>query len=171
MDPKIFDEALKDYFDNKQEQAARKLYSFIESTPPTDENYAWAQYFLARCLIDLGLRHAGAVYLAKVARERSNPHVLPKALEALKVLTEVPHDEVLIDEQVFGCARPGLPARQTSATTPTTSRGWWTCGWATSAGPRPTSRSWTTRASEASRAKFALLVTRLRNAKERRRRR
>src|SRR5262249_22861891 len=87
VDPKIFQEALKDYFDNKQEQAARKLYAFIESTPPTDENYAWAQYFLARCLIDLNLRHAGAVYLAKVAHERSNPQVLPKTLEALKVLT------------------------------------------------------------------------------------
>ncbi|HEY1906095.1 MAG TPA: hypothetical protein VGG91_08640, partial [Myxococcaceae bacterium] len=102
VDPKIFDEALKDYFDNKQEQAARKLYAFIESTPPTDENYSWAQYFLARCLIDLSLRHAGAVYLAKVAHERSNPQVLPKTLEALKVLTQVPHDEVLIDEQIFG---------------------------------------------------------------------
>ena len=84
-------------------QAARKLYAFIESTPPTDENFAWAQYFLARCLIDLNLRHAGAVYLAKVAHERSNPQVLPKTLEALQgALTLVPHDEVLVDEQIFG---------------------------------------------------------------------
>jgi len=102
VDPKTFEDALKDYFDGKQEQAARKLYAFIESTPPTDENFAWAQYFLARCFIDLNLRHAGAVYLAKVAHERSNPQVLPKTLEALKVLTLVPHDEVLIDEQIFG---------------------------------------------------------------------
>ena len=42
------------------------------------------------------------MYLAKVAHERSNPQVLPKTLEALKVLTQVPHDEVLIDEQIFG---------------------------------------------------------------------
>ena len=51
---------------------------------------------------DARLRHGGAVYLAKVAHERSNPQVLPKTLEALKVLTQVPHDEVLIDEQIFG---------------------------------------------------------------------
>jgi hypothetical protein len=98
----LFDEALQDYFSDHKESAARKLYAFIEGTPPTDENHPWAQYFLARCFIDLGLRHAGAVYLARVARERSNPQVLPRTLEALRTLILVPHDEVLIDEQVFG---------------------------------------------------------------------
>jgi hypothetical protein len=98
----LFDEALQDYFGDHKEAAARKLYAFIEGTPPTDENHPWAQYFLARCYIDLGLRHAGAVYLARVARERSNPQVLPRTLEALRTLILVPHDEVLIDEQVFG---------------------------------------------------------------------
>jgi hypothetical protein len=97
-----FDEALQDYFSDHKEAAARKLYAFVEGTPPTDENHPWAQYFLARCFIDLGLRHAGAVYLARVARERSNPQVLPRTLEALRTLILVPHDEVLIDEQVFG---------------------------------------------------------------------
>ena len=47
------------------------------------ENYAWAQYFLARSLIDLGLTHAGASYLARIARERTNPNVLPRALESI----------------------------------------------------------------------------------------
>ncbi|MGO9831054.1 MAG: hypothetical protein ACLPJH_13025 [Myxococcaceae bacterium] len=101
-DQALFDEALQDYFADHKEAAARKLYAFIEGTPPTDENHPWAQYFLARCFIDLGLRHAGAVYLARVARERSNPQVLPRTLEALRTLILVPHDEVLIDEQVFG---------------------------------------------------------------------
>src|SRR5208283_727200 len=101
-DQALFDDALQDYFGDKKESAARKLFAFIEGTPPTDENHPWAQYFLARCFIDLGLRHAGAVYLARVARERSNPQVLPRTLEALRTLILVPHDEVLIDEQVFG---------------------------------------------------------------------
>ncbi|MGO8971448.1 MAG: hypothetical protein ACLQDQ_17975 [Myxococcaceae bacterium] len=101
-DQALFDDALQDYFADRKEAAARKLFAFIEGTPPTDENHPWAQYFLARCFIDLGLRHAGAVYLAKVARERSNPQVLPRTLEALRTLILVPHDEVLIDEQVFG---------------------------------------------------------------------
>jgi hypothetical protein len=101
-DQKTFDEALSDYFGDKKESAARKLFAYIEGTPPTEENRPWAQYFLARCFIDLGLRHAGAIYLARVARERSNPQVLPRTLEALRTLILVPHDEVLIDEQVFG---------------------------------------------------------------------
>jgi hypothetical protein len=98
----LFDDALQEYFNDHKEAAARKLFAFIEGTPPTDENRPWAQYFLGRCFIDLGLRHAGAVYLARVARERSNPQVLPRTLEALRTLILVPHDEVLIDEQVFG---------------------------------------------------------------------
>jgi hypothetical protein len=101
-DPKQFDEALKAYFDGNREDAARKLFAYVEGSPSTDENHAWAEYFLARSFVDLGLRQAGASYLAKVARERSNPLVLPRALEALHRLTDVPHDEFLVDQQVFG---------------------------------------------------------------------
>src|SRR3954451_2337675 len=43
-DPKLFDEALNDYFSNNPKKAAGKLYTYLESTSPTDENYAWAQY-------------------------------------------------------------------------------------------------------------------------------
>jgi hypothetical protein len=165
VDPKIFDEALKDYFDNKQEQAARKLYAFIESTPPTDENFSWAQYFLARCLIDLSLRHAGAVYLAKVAHERSNPQVLPKTLEALKVLTQVPHDEVLIDEQIFGSLDLGfLPDSVSDYANYQQGLVDLRVGnerWAKTHFVKLDEEG-----VEASRAKFALLVTRLRNAKQ-----
>ena len=162
--PKIFDEALKDYFDNKQEQAARKLYSFIESTPPTDENFAWAQYFLARCLIDLNLRHAGAVYLAKVAHERSNPQVLPKTLEALKVLTQVPHDEVLIDEQIFGSLDLGFLPDSVSDYA-NYQQGLVDLRVGNERWARTHFVKLDDAGVEASRAKFALLVTRLRNAK------
>jgi hypothetical protein len=165
VDPKIFDEALKDYFDNKPEQAARKLYAFIESTPPTDENFAWAQYFLARCLIDLSLRHAGAVYLAKVAHERSNPQVLPKTLEALKVLTQVPHDEVLIDEQIFGSLDLGfLPDSVSDYANYQQGLVDLRVGnerWAKTHFVKLDEEG-----VESSRAKFALLVTRLKNAKQ-----
>lgn len=164
LDPKAFDNALKDYFDGKQEQAASTLYAFIESTPPTDENYAWAQYFLARCLIDLNLRHAGAVYLAKVAHERGNPQVLPRTLEALKVLTLVPHDEVLIDEQIFGSLDLGFLPESVSDYA-NYQQGL--------VDLRVGNERWAKThfvkldegGVEASRAKFALLVTRLKNAK------
>jgi hypothetical protein len=164
VDPKIFDEALKDYFDNKQEQAARKLYSFIESTPPTDENFAWAQYFLARCLIDLNLRHAGAVYLAKVAHERSNPQVLPKTLEALKVLTQVPHDEVLVDEQIFGSLDLGFLPDSVSDYA-NYQQGLVDLRVGNERWARTHFVKLDDAGVEASRAKFALLVTRLRNAR------
>jgi hypothetical protein len=164
VDPKIFDEALRDYFDGKPEPAARKLYSFIESTPPTDENYAWAQYFLGRCLIDLNLRQAGAVYLAKVAHERSNPQVLPKTLEGLKVLTQVPHDEVLIDEQIFGSLDLGfLPDSVSDYANYQQGLVDLRVGnerWANTHFVKLEESG-----VEASRAQFALLVTRLRNAK------
>jgi len=165
VDPKIFDEALKDYFDNRQEQAARKLYAFIESTPPTDENYSWAQYFLARCLIDLSLRHAGAVYLAKVAHERSNPQVLPKTLEALKVLTQVPHDEVLIDEQIFGSLDLGFLPDSVSDYA-NYQQGLVDLRVGNERWARTHFVKLDDEGVEASRAKFALLVTRLRNAKQ-----
>ena len=102
VDPKIFDQALEDYFDGNQKRAAAKFFAYVEATAQTEENYAWAQFFLAKSLIDLGLRHAGGLYLAKIARERGNPAVLPRALDELRSLTEVPHDERMIDEQVFG---------------------------------------------------------------------
>lgn len=108
LDPKLFDSALEDYFAGNAKDAAAKLFTFTENVAATDENYAWAQYFLARSLIELGLRHAGAVYLARIARERTNPQVLPKALSTLQDLTDLPHDEVLIDEQVFGALDLGF---------------------------------------------------------------
>jgi hypothetical protein len=164
VDPKTFDEALRDYFDGKPEPAARKLYAFVESTPPTDENYAWAQYFLGRCLIDLNLRHAGGVYLAKVAHERSNPQVLPKTLEGLKVLTQVPHDEVLVDEQIFGSLDLGfLPDSVSDYANYQQGLVDLRVGnerWANTHFVKLEEGG-----VEASRAKFALLVTRLRNAK------
>jgi hypothetical protein len=115
VDPKLFDEALAAYFDGKPREAAGPLYAWLTSTPKTDDNYAWGQYFLARSLIDLGLTHAGAVYLARIARERSNPNVLPRALELLKTLTDKPHDEVMIDEQVFAALDLGFLEQEAGA--------------------------------------------------------
>ncbi len=50
------------------QNAAPKLFDYTENLPSTDENYAWAQFFLAKSLIEVNLRHAGAVYLARIAR-------------------------------------------------------------------------------------------------------
>ncbi len=164
LDPKLFDDALNDYFTGNPKESAAKLFTFTENVAATDENYAWAQFFLARSLIELGLRHAGAVYLARIARERTNPQVLPKALATLQELTDLPHDEVLIDEQVFGALDLGFLPEEIS-------------GYAHYqqglVDLRVGNERWANThfsklpeaGAEASRAKFALLVTRLKSLK------
>ena len=165
VDPAIFDEALQDYFDGDPRAAAGPLYAWLEQAPKTDENYAWGQYFLARSLIDLGLTHAGASYLARIARERSNPNVLPRALDALKDLTDRPHDEVMIDEQVFGALDLGFLPEETGAYAHyqqglvdlrVGNERWANTHFAKLSETSP----------EASHARFALLVTRLKSVKE-----
>ncbi len=164
IDPKIFDSALNDYFTGHPKDAAPKLFDYTENLPSTDENYAWAQFFLAKSLIELNLRHAGAVYLARIARERTNPAVLPKALEELQKLTDLPHDEVMIDEQVFGALDLGfLPEevagyahyQQGLVDLRVGNERWATTHFSKLPEGSP----------EASRAKYAMLVTRLRTAK------
>ncbi|MBZ4414981.1 hypothetical protein [Myxococcus sp. RHSTA-1-4] len=165
VDPGVFDEALQDYFDGDPRAAAGPLYAWLQQAPKTDENYAWGQYFLARSLIDLGLTHAGASYLARIARERSNPNVLPRALDALKQLTDRPHDEVMIDEQVFGALDLGFLPEETGAYAHyqqglvdlrVGNERWANTHFAKLSETSP----------EASHARFALLVTRLKSVKE-----
>jgi len=165
VDPQLFDEALADYFDGNPRAAAGPLFAWLSATPRTDDNYAWGQYFLARSLIDLGLTHAGAVYLARIARERTNPNVLPRALELLKDLTDKPHDEVMIDEQVFAALDLGFLEQEAGA------YAHYQQGlvdlrvgnerWANTHFSKLDEGS-----AEASHAKFALLVTRLKTVKE-----
>ena len=165
VDPKVFDAALSDYFAGKPRAAAGPLYAWLASTPKTDDNYAWGQYFLARSLIDLGLTHAGATYLARIARERTNPNVLPRALELLKDLTDKPHDDVMIDEQVFAALDLGFLEQEAGdyahyqqglVDLRVGNERWANTHFAKLDETSP----------EASRARFALLVTRLKTVKE-----
>jgi hypothetical protein len=164
-DPKLFDEALSEYFGGNPRGAARSLFTWLSAASKTDDNYAWAQYFLARSLIDLRLTHAGATYLARIARERSNPNVMPLALEQLKRLTDKPHDEVMIDEQVFGALDLGFLEEEA---------GRYAHYQQGLVDLRVGNERWANThftkleegSAEASRAKFALLVTRLRTVKD-----
>lgn len=165
IDPKLFDAALQDYFGGNPKGAAAKLFDYVQNVPSTDENFAWAQFFLAKSFIELNLRHAGAVYLARIARERTNPAVLPKALEELRKLTDLPHDETMIDEQIFGALDLGFLPEEVA-------------GYAHYqqglVDLRVGNERWATThfsklpedSAEASRAKYAMLVTRLRTAKK-----
>lgn len=164
VDAHTLDEALQDYFTGHFKDAAPKLFEYTENAPATDENYAWAQFFLARSLLELELWHAGAVYLARIARERTNPVVLPRALEELRRLTDRPHDEAMIDEQVFGALDLGFLPEEVA-------------GYAHYqqglVDLRVGNERWATThfsklpegSAEASHAKYAMLVTRLKSAK------
>ncbi len=165
VDPKLFDEGLNDYFGGRPKDAAAKLFGYLRGVSQTDDNYAWAQFFLARSLVQLGLRHAGGVYLARIARERTNPSVLPRALLALRELTDVPHDEVMIDQQVFGSLDLGFLPEETGdfahyqqglIDLKVGNERWANTHFAKLDETSP----------ESSRAKFALLVTRLKDGKE-----
>jgi len=161
---KAFDEALDDYFSGNPKNAAPKLYAFLESSSSTDENYGWAQFFLAKSLIDLRLRHAGNVFLARIAHERGNPAALIRALEELQAATERPHDEQLIEEQVFSSLDLGFLPDETAAFAHyqqglqdlrNGNERWAQTHFSKLPENTP----------EASRAKFTLLVTRLRDGK------
>jgi hypothetical protein len=79
-----------------------ELFAFLRKAPQTDERRAWAQLYLGRALVERGYTHAGAVFFAQIAGERTNPEVLAPALEELRTLAAAPHDELMIDEMVFG---------------------------------------------------------------------
>jgi len=163
--PKSFDEALGDYNNRNPRVAAGKLFAYLEGTSPTDENYAWAQYFLARSLKDLGLRHGAAYFLSRVARERSNPAVLPRALDELRALVEVPHDEKMIDDQVFGALDLGFLPEETGAFA-NYQQGMLALKIGNERWAKNHFSKLGDSTSQASRAKFAVVVTRLREAKE-----
>lgn len=161
-DPKLLDEALEEFFARDYRAAAPLFYAYLEGSPQTDENYAWAQFFLATSLRELGLTHAAGHYLARIARERTNPAVLPRALEELRVLTDLPHDELMIDEQIFGSLDLGFLPNEIGAfahyqqgliSLKVGNERWAQNHFAKLDETTP----------EASRAKFALLVTRLKN--------
>ena len=163
--PKLLDDALGKFYAKDYRGAAPMFYAFIEGSPPTDENYAWAQYFLARSLRELGLTHAAGYFLAKVARERSNPAVLPRALEELRVLTEVPHDEETIDEQIFGSLDLGFLPEEVGAFA-NYQQGMIALKVGNERWAQNHFSKLDETTPEASRAKFALLVTRLKNARK-----
>lgn len=82
-------------------QHAGKLYAFIVKADPTDAMYGRAQLYLAQALDKLGYTQAAAVWLSRIATERSDPEALPDALAMLQKNFDGPHDEAL-ETEVFG---------------------------------------------------------------------
>jgi tetratricopeptide (TPR) repeat protein len=78
--------------------AAEELWHYLKGSEPTADHYEWAELYLARAFLGLGLNNAGVEYLYNVARERKRPELLPEALSLLERIRETqPFDEELID--------------------------------------------------------------------------
>ena len=78
--------------------AAEDLWHYLKGSEPTADHYEWAELYMARAFLGLGLTNAGVEYLYNVARERKRPELLPEALAALEKIRETqPFDEELVD--------------------------------------------------------------------------
>lgn len=77
------------------QEHAGKLYAFISTTDPTHPMYGRAQLYLGQSLSKLGYTQAAAVWLARVATERTDPEAVPEALSSLLDVFKGPHDDAL----------------------------------------------------------------------------
>ncbi|MBC7794073.1 MAG: hypothetical protein H7Z43_10225, partial [Clostridia bacterium] len=70
IDPKIFDDALGDFYGKKYADAATGFWGYLKNANAADDNYEWSQFFLAESLRELGLTHAAVQYYYLVAKTR-----------------------------------------------------------------------------------------------------
>jgi hypothetical protein len=112
LDPEVFDEALADFHAGRHADAAAGFWGVLRLASPTSEPYEWSQFFLGESLHALGLHQAASQYYYIVARTRSRPELVPRALARLEAITrqhafdpELLYDDLLYDSE-FGA----LPA-------------------------------------------------------------
>ncbi|MEM6274783.1 MAG: hypothetical protein AAF735_06040 [Myxococcota bacterium] len=113
IDPEIFEDALEDYYDRSFVSSAAGFWSYIYYGDPSAENYEWAQFFLAESLRELGLYHGAVQYYYLVSKTRSQPEILPEALDRLEIISrERPFSEALVYEDLLYDSEFGfLPKR------------------------------------------------------------
>jgi hypothetical protein len=102
VDPKIFDDALEDYYAKSYADAATGFWGYLRTANQADDKYEWSQFFLAESLRELGLTHGAVQYYYLVAKTRSRPEILPLALERLEALSRTrPFDDTLLYEDLL----------------------------------------------------------------------
>lgn len=110
----VFDEGVKLFYEGNHVVAAQRLWDYLSGNQPGASEYGYAEFFLARCLDELGLTHAAVEYYFNVAKNRTKAELLPDALEALERLSrEHPFDQELIVKDLlydtsFGYVREDL---------------------------------------------------------------
>lgn len=110
----VFEAALEDFYDEDYADAAAGFFDYIRGREGGVPKFESAQFFLARCLEKLGFWHGAVYYYFTVANNRSEPKLLPDALQALERITrERPFSETLVHETLlydseFGFLPPHL---------------------------------------------------------------
>ncbi len=97
VSPEVFKEGVAAFNAENYRKAAHKFYEFIDGNQASADFYEWAEYYLARTLLKLGLLHGAAEYFYNVAKTRSVPALLSDTLRALEgIVRFFPHDEELL---------------------------------------------------------------------------
>lgn len=94
----VFEDGVRDFEGQRYRAAAEKMWHYLKGSEQTADHYEWAELYLARSLLELGLNHGGVEYLYNVAKERKRPELLPVALALIEEVRETrPYDEELVD--------------------------------------------------------------------------
>ena len=107
----VFKQGVAAFKAKKYKQSAYKLYEYMQGNIPSADYYEWAEYYLARNFVKLGLVHAASEYYYNVAKTRSVPALLPDSLRAIeKIVRFAPHDEeLLVNDLIAGSEFGDLP--------------------------------------------------------------
>lgn len=99
----VFDEGLVAFKSGGYRAAAEKLWHYLAGNEQAADQYEWAEYYLGRSLLELGLSHAAVEYFYNVAKERKRPELLPDALRQLeRIIATRPHDRELLQADLLG---------------------------------------------------------------------
>ncbi len=112
IDPDIFDEALRSFYEGNFDDAAAGFWGYVHFGTPSAKNYEWSRFFLAESLAALGLHHAATAYYVMVAKTAARPELVPEALRRLEAITrERPFDEELVyGSLIYDTELGALPA-------------------------------------------------------------
>jgi len=98
----VFDEGVKAFDVGDYRLGAEKFWQYVHGSEQTTEHYEWAEFYLARSFLRLGIHHAGVEYLYNVAKERKRPELLPEALREIERIRElIPYDEELVEHDLL----------------------------------------------------------------------
>lgn len=102
LPPEAFDEALADFHEGDYAEAAGGFWRVIDVGGEENENFAWAQFFLAQSLERLGLIHGAVGYYVEVAKTRTRPEIVPDALQRLESITRShPHNVSRVEKELI----------------------------------------------------------------------